>query len=109
MCLDCLVCAVTLLYITREQVEHEGVRFWCYNAGHVIGACMFMVTIAGANPLTPNTVELIPTLEALFFRGGPVQGTVLTNPDPSTEGPTWGHPMLVLGALCSFLEPFVGI
>ena len=26
----------------------------------------------------------------------------------ATEGPWWGHPMLVLGALCSFLEPFCG-
>ena len=26
----------------------------------------------------------------------------------TTEGPWWGHPMLVLGALCSFLEPFCG-
>ena len=26
----------------------------------------------------PNAVELIPTLEALFPRGGPVQDTVLT-------------------------------
>ena len=24
------------------------------------------------------------------------------------EGPTWGHPMLVLGAVCSFLEQFCG-
>ena len=26
----------------------------------------------------------------------------------STEGPSWGHPMPVLGALCPFLEPFCG-
>ena len=26
----------------------------------------------------------------------------------TTEGPTWGHPMLVLRAVCSFLEPFCG-
>ena len=26
----------------------------------------------------------------------------------TTKGPMWGHPMLVLGALCSFLEPFHG-
>ena len=30
-------------------------------------------------------------------------------PHPAaTEGLLWGHPMLVLGALCSFLEPFCG-
>ena len=28
------------------------------------------------------------------------------NSESATEGPMWGHPMLVLGALCSFLEPF---
>ena len=35
----------------HQQVEVEGVRFWCYNAGHVIGACMFMVQIAGVRVL----------------------------------------------------------
>ncbi|KAJ1477681.1 beta-lactamase-like protein [Baffinella frigidus] len=35
----------------HQEVEHEGVRFWCYNAGHVLGACMFMVTIAGVRLL----------------------------------------------------------
>jgi len=30
-----------------------------------------------ANALTPNTVELIPTLGDLFPRGGPVQDPVL--------------------------------
>ena len=36
-------------------------------------------TCAGA-PLISNTVELIPTLGALFLRGGPIQDPVLTNP-----------------------------
>ena len=35
----------------HQEVEVEGVRFWCYNAGHVIGACMFMVQIAGVRLL----------------------------------------------------------
>ena len=26
----------------------------------------------------------------------------------STEGPSWGYPVLVLGAVSSFLEPFCG-
>ena len=25
----------------------NGVKFWCYNAGHVLGAAMFMMEIAG--------------------------------------------------------------
>ena len=35
----------------HQEVEFEGVRFCCYNAGHVIGACMFMVQIAGVRLL----------------------------------------------------------
>ena len=34
--------------------------------------------LEGTQPPTPNTVELIPTLGALFSRGGPVQDPVLT-------------------------------
>ena len=25
----------------------SGIKFWCYNAGHVLGAAMFMIEIAG--------------------------------------------------------------
>ena len=35
----------------HQEVNVEGVRFTCYNAGHVIGACMFMVHIAGVRLL----------------------------------------------------------
>lgn len=28
------------------MLEHEGIKFWCYNAGHVLGAAMFMIEIA---------------------------------------------------------------
>lgn len=31
----------------HQVVYHNGVKFWCYNAGHVLGACMFMIEIAG--------------------------------------------------------------
>jgi cleavage and polyadenylation specificity factor subunit 3 len=27
----------------HQEVEHNGIKFWCYNAGHVLGAAMFMV------------------------------------------------------------------
>ena len=36
--------------------------------------------------LTPNTVELIPTIGALFPRGGPAQDSVLTLPEPCAVG-----------------------
>ncbi|TKR69592.1 hypothetical protein L596_021732 [Steinernema carpocapsae] len=29
----------------HEQKEVNGIRFWCYVAGHVLGACMFMIEI----------------------------------------------------------------
>lgn len=34
-----------------QRMEHKGIKFWCYNAGHVLGAAMFMVEIAGVRLL----------------------------------------------------------
>ncbi|GFY94715.1 cleavage and polyadenylation specificity factor 73-I [Actinidia rufa] len=31
----------------HQTLEVNGIRFWCYTAGHVLGAAMFMVDIAG--------------------------------------------------------------
>ena len=31
----------------HQEVEVGGVRFWAYTAGHVLGAAMFMIEIAG--------------------------------------------------------------
>ena len=28
-------------------MEVAGIKFWCYTAGHVLGAAMFMIEIAG--------------------------------------------------------------
>lgn len=35
----------------HEVVHHKGIKFWCYNAGHVLGAAMFMIEIAGVRIL----------------------------------------------------------
>lgn len=35
----------------HEEKEIDGVRFWAYNAGHVLGAAMFMIEIAGVKVL----------------------------------------------------------
>lgn len=35
----------------HEEKDVGGVRFWCYNAGHVLGAAMFMIEIAGVKIL----------------------------------------------------------
>ncbi|XP_063715525.1 cleavage and polyadenylation specificity factor subunit 3-like [Symsagittifera roscoffensis] len=38
--------------INFHQVQEiSGVKFWCYHAGHVLGACMFMIEIAGVRVL----------------------------------------------------------
>ncbi|KAK7098583.1 cleavage and polyadenylation specificity factor subunit 3-like [Littorina saxatilis] len=35
----------------HQEMDVSGVRFWCYNAGHVLGAAMFMIEIAGVKIL----------------------------------------------------------
>ena len=35
----------------HQERDVGGIRFWCYVAGHVLGACMFMVDIAGTRVL----------------------------------------------------------
>ncbi|KAK3101085.1 hypothetical protein FSP39_000832 [Pinctada imbricata] len=35
----------------HQEVEVNGVKFWCYTAGHVLGAAMFMIEIAGVRVL----------------------------------------------------------
>ena len=31
----------------HQEMDVNGIRFWCYTAGHVLGAAMFMIEIAG--------------------------------------------------------------
>jgi len=33
--------------VCLQEVDINGIKFWCYNAGHVLGAAMFMIEIAG--------------------------------------------------------------
>ncbi|WAR03884.1 CPSF3-like protein [Mya arenaria] len=35
----------------HQEVDVGGVKFWCYTAGHVLGAAMFMIEIAGVKVL----------------------------------------------------------
>ncbi|ESO95466.1 hypothetical protein LOTGIDRAFT_188747 [Lottia gigantea] len=35
----------------HQETEINGVKFWCYTAGHVLGAAMFMIEIAGVKIL----------------------------------------------------------
>jgi Cft2 family RNA processing exonuclease len=36
---------------THQTVELKGVKFKAYTAGHVLGACMYMIEIGGVNVL----------------------------------------------------------
>ena len=38
---------VLFLFIFFQEKEVNGIKFWCYHAGHVLGAAMFMIEIAG--------------------------------------------------------------
>ena len=29
----------------HQELEYKGIKFWCYNAGHVLGAAMFFIEI----------------------------------------------------------------
>ncbi|XP_029652120.1 cleavage and polyadenylation specificity factor subunit 3 isoform X2 [Octopus sinensis] len=35
----------------HQEKEVNGIKFWCYTAGHVLGAAMFMIEIAGVKVL----------------------------------------------------------
>ncbi|CAM9175745.1 unnamed protein product [Chrysoparadoxa australica] len=49
---DLAACIEKIELIDFHQVlEHEGIKFWCYNAGHVLGAAMFMIELAGVHIL----------------------------------------------------------
>lgn len=44
----------------HEVKEVAGIKFWCYHAGHVLGAAMFMIEIAGVKVL-PGPIRFLPT------------------------------------------------
>ena len=49
MNLYCRIRQVRLSYCSSciQVQDLNGIKFWCYHAGHVLGACMFMIEIAG--------------------------------------------------------------
>ena len=50
-----------MLYYGLQEVDINGIRFWCYNAGHVLGAAMFMIEIAGVKVSNTTIDWLIPS------------------------------------------------
>ena len=56
-----ILCTVYwMLYCGLQEVDINGIRFWCYNAGHVLGAAMFMIEIAGVKVSNTAIDWLIP-------------------------------------------------
>lgn len=41
----------------HEEKDVFGIKFWAYNAGHVLGAAMFMIEIAGVKVPTINLIQ----------------------------------------------------
>ena len=42
----------------HEVKEVAGIKFWCYHAGHVLGAAMFMIEIAGVKVFPCQTKDI---------------------------------------------------
>lgn len=49
----------------HEVKEVAGIKFWCYHAGHVLGAAMFMIEIAGVK--VSNLLQESCVFGRLFF------------------------------------------
>ena len=71
-----MVLSLLWLLFTEEQSlflqekEVNGIKFWCYHAGHVLGAAMFMIEIAG--------VKVIMTIIVIFNSSYQPLSTALT-------------------------------
>ena len=50
-CFNSPIPIIPYLYSSFQEVDVNGIKFWCYNAGHVLGAAMFMIEIAGVKIL----------------------------------------------------------
>ena len=51
----------------HEVKEVAGIKFWCYHAGHVLGAAMFMIEIAGVKVCIAAAAPAAP--RSIFFSG----------------------------------------
>ena len=50
----------------HEEKDVFGIKFWAYNAGHVLGAAMFMIEIAGVKVLM--TFDALNLLHVMMHR-----------------------------------------
>lgn len=43
----------------HQEIEVNGIKFWCYHAGHVLGAAMIMIEIAGVKVREEKTHRIV--------------------------------------------------
>ncbi|CAG8479359.1 5568_t:CDS:10 [Paraglomus occultum] len=64
----------------HQEVEVEGIKFTSYNAGHVLGAAMFLIEIAGVKHILDALSHSLPKLDPL-----PTPSKILYTGDYSRE------------------------
>ena len=63
-----------------QEKEVNGIKFWCYHAGHVLGASMFMIEIAGVKVHTLHwLLKYQSVTTAVLFRAE-LTGKTIINP-----------------------------
>ena len=63
-----------------QEKEVNGIKFWCYHAGHVLGASMFMIEIAGVKVHTLHwLLKYQSVTTAVLFRAE-LTGNTIINP-----------------------------
>ena len=61
----------------HQEISHSGIKFQAFNAGHVLGAAMFMVDIAGVKTLYTGDYSRVPDRHLLGAELPPVVPDVL--------------------------------
>lgn len=74
----------------HEQKEVNGIKFWCYVAGHVLGASMFMIEIAGIRTLYTGDFSCLEDRHLC-----------------AAEVPTISPDVLI--CVCNFIIPFIDL
>ena len=64
-----------------QEKEVNGIKFWCYHAGHVLGASMFMIEIAGVKVHTLHWLLKYHSVTTAVLFGAELTGKtiIITN------------------------------
>jgi cleavage and polyadenylation specificity factor subunit 3 len=61
----------------HQEITHNGIRFQPFNAGHVLGAAMFLIDIAGVKTLYTGDFSSVPDRHLLGAERPPVSPDIL--------------------------------